>query len=74
MSHNIVSICLDTLSVILVVLFSALESRLAELCTHTCPLDCYHVGWVCTFTGSSVVAGQQSAPLLGWISSMGYGL
>ena len=45
-SHSIISVCLETVSVISVVLFSALESRLAQLCTHTCHLDCCHEGWV----------------------------
>ena len=91
-SHSIVSVCLDTVSVISVVVFSTLESRLAELHTLTCHMDCCcvgwvdpsleapltchvdccHVGWVDPFTGSSVAAGWQVAPLSGWISSPGY--
>ena len=56
-SHSIVSVCPDTVSAILVVLFCVLESRLAELCTLTCHIDCCHVVWVDPFTESSVVAG-----------------
>ena len=72
MSHSVVTVCLDTVSVISFVLFCALESRLAQLCICTCCVDCCHVGWVDAFTGSFMMAGQQAAPLLSWISSPGY--
>ena len=55
----LVSVCLDTISVISVVLFTALESRLAELCTPICHVDFCCVGWLDPFIGTSAVAGSS---------------